>query len=299
MPSGIPQPPQDPLPAYLHQGGTDTPQHEEQLNSENSVGRRWGVPALIAWVTLSAFAGALWFAYEQGVRKSLEVTPPLIKADNGPVKVPPDDPGGLEVPHQDKEIYERLAGGEASDQEEATLRPEAEKPVPKEELLAATSNEENIGRATTIRVPPLPKVSGVDPVVAEAKSVESETVRKTSEPQSNKVSPPLAVSIVPKSVGSKSSERQKTFASVNGYRVQLGAYRSAEAAESDWSRLRTRQKSLLGSLDHVIIRVDLGERGIYYRLQAGLFDGLRAARTICNKLKERRLGCLVARSTAR
>lgn len=33
---------------------------------------------------------------------------PLIKAEPGPVKVKPDDPGGLKVPHGDKTIYERI-----------------------------------------------------------------------------------------------------------------------------------------------------------------------------------------------
>jgi cell division septation protein DedD len=33
---------------------------------------------------------------------------PLIKAEPGPVKVKPQDPGGLKVPHGDKSIYERI-----------------------------------------------------------------------------------------------------------------------------------------------------------------------------------------------
>lgn len=33
---------------------------------------------------------------------------PLIKAEPGPVKVKPQDPGGLKVPHKDKSIYERI-----------------------------------------------------------------------------------------------------------------------------------------------------------------------------------------------
>jgi len=33
---------------------------------------------------------------------------PLIKADTGPIKVKPQHPGGLDVPHKDKAIYERF-----------------------------------------------------------------------------------------------------------------------------------------------------------------------------------------------
>ncbi len=35
---------------------------------------------------------------------------PLIKAEPGPAKIKPKDPGGLKVPHKDKSIYERIEG---------------------------------------------------------------------------------------------------------------------------------------------------------------------------------------------
>ena len=33
--------------------------------------------------------------------------PPLIKANNEPIKVQPQNPGGVEIPNQNKQIYER------------------------------------------------------------------------------------------------------------------------------------------------------------------------------------------------
>ena len=35
---------------------------------------------------------------------------PLVKAEPGPIKVKPKDPGGLKVPHKDITVYERLEG---------------------------------------------------------------------------------------------------------------------------------------------------------------------------------------------
>ena len=297
MASDSAQPPYDPPPAYLRQGRIEPPHQQQHLAPEETVGRRWGVPALIAWVTLSAFAGALWFAYEQGVRTGMETTPPLIKAEKDPVKVPPDDPGGLEVPHQDKEIYERLAGNDTSGQEEATLRPEAERPAPKEQLLAATGKSENFSGPTTIPVPPLPKAT--DSGTGESKSA---SVNTTGEEGSETKLPP-PVPLVPRAPAQAASVQaakpsvQQTATAV--FRVQLGAYRSAEAAEGDWARFSAREESLLGSLDHLIVRTDLGKKGIYYRLQAGPLDGPGAARAMCNKLQQRKLGCLVVRPSAR
>lgn len=52
---------------------------------------------------------------------------PLIKAEAGPIKIKPKDPGGLKVPHKDKSIYERLEGGRkpvpAADEGKAPKKP--------------------------------------------------------------------------------------------------------------------------------------------------------------------------------
>lgn len=319
-------PPHDPPPAYLRQGRIEPPQQQRQQQRrepENTVGRRWAVPALIAWVTLSAFAGALWFAYEQGVRQGMQATPPLIKADASPVKVPPDDPGGMDVPHQDKEIYERMAGGDGAGQEEARLRPDSERPAPKEELLAAAQTKEEPAGSTTIPVPPLPKVVDAQASEAPAQSAAAQSEPETREATASaavtddsddaKLPPP--VPLVPKAAPSTASESGGSAAASRqsaavqapaslppigaSYRVQLGAYRSTEAAEGAWRLLQGQEEALLGSLDHLVQRADLGARGIYYRLQAGPLDGPGAARAMCNKLQQRQLGCLVIRPATR
>jgi cell division septation protein DedD len=70
----------------------------------------WGT-ALAAAGTVAAlsFAELRPDARSEG-RESAAVPIPLVKAEPGPVKVKPDDPGGLKVPHKDKSIYERFEG---------------------------------------------------------------------------------------------------------------------------------------------------------------------------------------------
>ncbi len=280
------EPPRDPPPAgsgRIDPREAEPIRREERPAPEDTVGRRWGVPALIAWVTLSAFAGALWFAYEQGVRTGMETAPPLVRAYTGPVKVPPDDPGGVQVPHQDKEIYERMAGGEAAEEEEARLRPDPEQPVPKEALLASSAGGEPAGTSAA----PVPPPAADDAGPAEEKGAAGgETAPESARRMPS--APPLARPTA--AAGSPILSR---------YRVQLGAYRSAAAAERAWGRLAAREESLLGPLDHVVTRGDLGDRGIYYRLQAGPFEGSEAARAMCRKLGERELDCLVVGPAAR
>ncbi len=60
--------------------------------------------------------------------------PPLIAADRGPVKVEPANPGGTEIPNQNKQIYERSAEAPQGKSkvvasEEQPCRPAADRPL--------------------------------------------------------------------------------------------------------------------------------------------------------------------------
>ncbi len=280
---------------------TGPPPEQAPLASGNTVGRRWGIPALIAWVTLSAFAGALWFAYEQGVRKGMETGFPLVRADDGPVKIRPDDPGGLEVPHQDKRIYERMAGDEAAVEDEARLRPEPERPVDREILIASSvtggsvaggsiaggSVAEGDAAGTTVGTTAAP----VPPPPVPPPPVPPEETKRKPAPQAS-VAPPPRQAVASQAVASGPANRSRL-------RIQLGSYRSAAEAERAWKRLSAREELLLGDLDPLVARADLGDRGIFHRLQAGPFESVKAAQAACARLKQRKLGCLVVRPAAR
>lgn len=76
-----------------------------------------------------ALGGALAFAYKTTGDTQLAdgSGPPLIKADDRPVKVAPEEPGGKQFAHQNKQIYDRLQGGQ---------KPEVERLVPRQETVA-------------------------------------------------------------------------------------------------------------------------------------------------------------------
>jgi len=54
---------------------------------------------------------------------------PVITADQRPIKIRPDDRGGMQVPNQDKLVYGRLEQGDGDSKVERLLPP-AEQPVP-------------------------------------------------------------------------------------------------------------------------------------------------------------------------
>jgi len=73
--------------------------------------------------------------------------------------------------------------------------------------------------------------------------------------------------------------------------LHLASYRSADQAERGWSQLRRAHSEVLGNLNHTVSRVDLGSKGVFYRLVAGPFASSSEASSACAKLKSRRQFC--------
>ncbi|MEW5727571.1 MAG: SPOR domain-containing protein, partial [Pseudomonadota bacterium] len=59
-------------------------------------------------------------------------------------------------------------------------------------------------------------------------------------------------------------------------------------------RIQKSNADLLGGLKPDIMRVELGEKGTFWRLRAGPLSE-QAAKTLCGQLKERNQGCIIAR----
>ena len=84
-------------------------------------------------------------------------------------------------------------------------------------------------------------------------------------------------------------------ARAGGTRLQLGSVRSEDAARQDWERIKRKNSDLLGTLSVTPIRADLGDKGIYYRVQTGPVADPAEAERICDELKKRSVGCIIVR----
>ncbi|MCH9021083.1 MAG: SPOR domain-containing protein, partial [Proteobacteria bacterium] len=72
--------------------------------------RRSGARLVLAGIALAGLAALGWYVYGQGPDGAARELP-LIKAEEGPVKMRPDDPGGMAVPNRDKLVYDALEAG--------------------------------------------------------------------------------------------------------------------------------------------------------------------------------------------
>ena len=90
----------------------------------------------------------------------------------------------------------------------------------------------------------------------------------------------------------KDKEKRKV-ALASGAKVQLFSARSRERALAAWTLLSSKEKDLLGSLAHRVVKVEFPKKGVFYRLRAGPLADKAAARRLCSQLKRRGRDCLV------
>ena len=62
-------------------------------------------------------------------------------------------------------------------------------------------------------------------------------------------------------------------------------------AKSTWARVQTANGDVLTNLRMQPIRVDLGDKGVWYRVQAGPLDE-KQAQSVCSSLKSRKADCV-------
>jgi hypothetical protein len=70
-----------------------------------------------------------------------------------------------------------------------------------------------------------------------------------------------------------------------GYLVQVSSQRNEADAQASYRVLQGKYPNVLGSQPVLVKRVDLGEKGVYYRAFAGPFSSAEQATQVCNSLK--------------
>ncbi|MCW2243177.1 SPOR domain-containing protein [Azospirillum canadense] len=318
----------------------------------NRGGRRGLLGLGMAVVGIVAFAGAIVVTYGKGDRASPDGGPPLLTADGTPTKMRPEQPGGMEVPHQDKLVYERLNEHGAKPQVERLLPPPEEplpRPVVTPQMPAPPAMPEvppvaqlpppPPGATTTVpRLPdgqpaagadgqavaPPPAVAAVPPApapVAKAAPAAKPAPSPAAQPQPNapkaapaapvqtaalptppKPTAPAAQAPAPQAAKPAPSPAAAPAAPPapakaaggGGWRIQLASLRSEAEATAEWKRLSGRHPDALGGLSMQVVKADLGEKGVYYRVQGvGLNED--RAKAACAQLKAQSVGCVVVR----
>ena len=244
--------------------------------------------AAAAGVVLAGFASIVWHAYDVGQGSGSIETTPIIAADQAPVKTRPDDPGGMDVPHRDKLIYNRLdpAAGDDETVENLLPPPEALLPAPSEK-----SPAENAPANADTAPEPAEEVAPSRITPAQTDSARAPSIRENVPPAAPEIAarPPEPAPAAPEAPAWESAQAANLATSA---RVQLLSVRSRSAALEAWTRVLASQEDLLGNLSPHVERAEIAGKGVFYRLQAGPLPDKAAAERLCRELNARDQGCL-------
>ncbi|MBK8174931.1 MAG: SPOR domain-containing protein [Rhodospirillales bacterium] len=249
---------------------------------------------------------------------------PLIKAEDQPIKVTPEHPGGMDVPNQDLLVYGRMHGGPDGKAPVERLLPEPEQPLSPPSAPAHPGERPTAGEpeapaksSSLDQIPPSPYQSQAAPSVPEdepgaepdikaippikpappPKAAVSPVPRKQSGATGTSETPPPPAKEVARAQPAAPSAAKSAPAS-GAYVIQLFAGRSESDANTAWTRLKSKNADILGGLAPSVARADLGDRGVFYRLRAGPIASEAGARQTCKSLSQRGVPCIIIRSGA-
>ena len=112
--------------------GASAYQQSESVNYPLAEKRRSrkGLAAVSAVVAAGLLGGAAAYLFGGGSGSGESGAPPLVMATSAPTKVQPQNPGGVEIPNQNKQIYERASQTpQAKDAKESKIVNREEQPV--------------------------------------------------------------------------------------------------------------------------------------------------------------------------
>jgi hypothetical protein len=218
--------------------------------------------------------------------KGLE--PLVVQAPTTPSRVKPENAGGLVPPNQDKEVFNRIQPGALPTQPEKLLPASTNPKLPANGLpapAAPKSAEPEAAKAPTPLQPATPAATaggGPTPPPAGATTPATPATPATTDvkPGTTETGPSIA-SLIDNMSGP-----------TGGWRVQVASVKNEDVAKSTWARLQSAHGDVMANLRMQAVRVDLGDKGVWYRVQAGPLDE-KQAHGICGTLKGRKTDCVV------
>jgi hypothetical protein len=251
-----------------------------------AAGRRRGVllTVMISIAALASFGGVVYWAHKQDIERGGAGLTPVIPSPAGPAKVRPDDPKGMVVPNQDKDVYTRIDPKAVPPQTERLLPPPAVPSMPPQAPTAAAPPPP--AAAPVPLQPPAP--SGAPPAAPTATA---------AAPPPPPARPDSATQPTVKDTGTGSLTKlidtlEPPTTVAGSYRVQLAADRSEDGARAIWARLQKAHADVLGQLSMQPVRIDRGDKVGWVRVQAGPLDD-RHAKLTCERLKSRNVDCVI------
>jgi hypothetical protein len=260
--------------------------HEFEVDESGEDTERSRLPLLvmIALVVLAAFGGVVWLAYSQGVERGRADAPRIIVAQSRPT---PTKAAPAPSPYAGLNIYQSQAPA-SSETDNAESVPPPPTPLaanhfanspPSLRPSAAATQESPAKDQAAPASPSVPATTG--------HRIAQQTPATSAD---NTALPPPEKS----AVASAPILNSSPVVAGKGVLLQVGSYKSDSEALQSWNAFKVRH-GIAAAYQPDVQRVDLGTKGIWYRLRFGAFTDRESAVAICEKLKAQGAGCFVAR----
>ncbi|NNG05511.1 MAG: SPOR domain-containing protein [Inquilinus sp.] len=260
------------------------------------------IALVLVLIAVGGLSYGAWYGFQSWQTRGGEGLAPMIRADAGPTRVRPEQPGGIVIPHQNREILNDLGGDGAPATAERLLPPPEQpvaRPVPTQ---AAALAPAPVPAATTVAAT-RPAAPAPQPVAVERNADEKQATAAIVPPvpaprpqlaqAPAESAPQLNTAPAAQAAPSRPAEFTSVGALMAAHRVQLAAVDSEEAARRAWLRYQGLYPEALADLSLLVQRVVVNNR-TYFRVQGGPLNAAGARRT-CEKVKARGADCLVVR----
>ena len=215
---------------------------------------------------------------------------PTIKAE-APIKQRPEQPGGIDIPHQDVLVFQQIENGSDGKSRVEHLLPAPETPQATESTTATAPVQttlspepvaapvESVPAPTSQTAPPKPR----KPVVAT--TVEPESSPEKPAPVSHETAKFVVTKTLPKALFT-------TGKTGLGSMIQLASIQDRIAAQNELKKMQAKYKAALGDTRLRLAEADLGSKGTYFRVQSEPLTDTKA-RGICAALKKQQANCII------
>jgi hypothetical protein len=245
------------------------------------VNRRRGqiLTVMVSIAAIASFGSVVWWAHNQDVKAGGRGLEPLVvQAPATPSRVKPENAGGLTVPNQDKEVFNRLQPNTVPAQPEKLLPGATNPKLPAGGILPTPAAPKPPDTEVATRTP-TPLQAATPASVTPGGPTPAPAVTETK-PATTETGPSIASLI------------DNISGPVGGWRVQVASVKNEDVAKSTWARLQSAHGDVMANLRMQAVRVDLGDKGVWYRVQGGPLDE-KQAQSVCSTLKTRKADCVL------
>lgn len=265
------------------------------------------MPVVLAFAAIGVFGAVVWYAYEQGKAGEYQEVVPTLHAEYDSFKSKPADPGGMQIPHQDKYAYRALEGESAeSDGEDLSSQAQV---VAEESMDAIDRAVRDVARGTQEIIddsvsavergfptaPSLPESDAADSTSARGEETQTAAV-DISEPTRQPQQPGVVSEEEAKEATQVASLPTAESVTQGPWRVQIVSLRDEAAATKVQRTIEAGDPELFQGLPVFVERKDLGDKGIYYRVQVGAFVEKSSAKQLCDLYKAAGKSCLLVKN---